>query len=167
MKKPLILLIGTILSLTTLSISVYAHPGKTDGAGGHYDHQNGGYHYHHGYPAHSHTNGDCPYNYDDKTDHTSNNGTSSSPENFIYYDEATANAHTATQTPKAITFGSVIKAMLSGLLPAIAIFFSSSYFLSYIFFAIWGKDKGCSAAIISGIVISIIGYIWLIIAKLT
>ena len=33
----------------------------TDSNGGHYDRQNGGYHYHHGYPAHDHPNGVCPY----------------------------------------------------------------------------------------------------------
>jgi hypothetical protein len=39
----------------------------TDGNGGHYNSSTGEYHYHHGYPAHSHTNGVCPYEYDDKT----------------------------------------------------------------------------------------------------
>lgn len=37
------------------------HSGKTDGNGGHYDHSTGEYHYHHGYPAHQHPNGVCPY----------------------------------------------------------------------------------------------------------
>lgn len=39
----------------------YAHPGRTDENGGHYDHSTGEYHYHHGYPAHQHENGICPY----------------------------------------------------------------------------------------------------------
>lgn len=46
---------------------VYAHPGKTDSDGGHYDHSTGEYHYHHGYPAHQHTDGICPYDYRDNT----------------------------------------------------------------------------------------------------
>lgn len=46
-----------------------AHTGRTDGAGGHNDNINGGYHYHHGYPAHQHKNGVCPYDYNDNTEH--------------------------------------------------------------------------------------------------
>lgn len=38
-----------------------AHPGGTDASGGHYDRSTGEYHYHHGYPAHQHVNGVCPY----------------------------------------------------------------------------------------------------------
>lgn len=51
-----------------LSTIAYAHSGKTDEYGGHYDNSTGEYHYHHGYPAHQHTNGICPYDFDDKTD---------------------------------------------------------------------------------------------------
>lgn len=46
----------------------YAHSGKTDEYGGHYDNSTGEYHYHHGYPAHQHTNGICPYDFDDKSE---------------------------------------------------------------------------------------------------
>ena len=49
---------------------VYAHQGKTDSKGGHYDRQNGGYHYHHGYPAHEHKNGECPYDFETVTRET-------------------------------------------------------------------------------------------------
>ena len=38
-----------------------AHPGRTDSRGGHHDYSNGTYHYHHGYSAHQHPNGVCPY----------------------------------------------------------------------------------------------------------
>lgn len=57
---PLILLL-----LFILPVSASAHPGGTDANGGHHDGSE--YHYHHGYPAHQHTNGVCPYNFDDKT----------------------------------------------------------------------------------------------------
>ena len=67
MKKTLIFLAEIIVLLAMFSVCVYAHPGRTDSNGGHYDNKNGGYHYHHGYPAHSHVNGACPYDYDDKT----------------------------------------------------------------------------------------------------
>lgn len=47
------------------SITVSAHSGRTDARGGHHDYKNksglGSYHYHHGYSAHLHPNGVCPY----------------------------------------------------------------------------------------------------------
>lgn len=76
--KPLktMLLIFAILVLTfCLTVSSFAHPGRTDSRGGH--NSPSGYHYHHGYPAHHHTNGVCPYNYDDKTNHDNNNSSGS------------------------------------------------------------------------------------------
>lgn len=42
-------------------INAFAHSGKTDADGGHNDNIHGGYHYHHGYSAHDHYNGECPY----------------------------------------------------------------------------------------------------------
>jgi len=54
----------TCLSLCML-LPVDAHSGRTDSRGGHHDYKNasglGSYHYHHGYPAHLHENGICPY----------------------------------------------------------------------------------------------------------
>lgn len=44
-----------------------AHSGRTDAKGGHYDRSTGEYHYHHGYPAHQHPNGVCPYEDIDKS----------------------------------------------------------------------------------------------------
>lgn len=49
------------------TVLAFAHSGRTDGDGGHYDSATGEYHYHHGYPAHQHEDGICPYNFDDKT----------------------------------------------------------------------------------------------------
>ena len=51
----------TILLLLLLTVPVFAHPGGTDSSGGHYDRSDGSYHYHHGQPAHLHTDGICPY----------------------------------------------------------------------------------------------------------
>lgn len=86
----------TILSLTIAvavpsqfncsALVVEAHSGRTDSRGGHHDYKNksglGSYHYHHGYSAHLHTNGVCPY---------SNSSSSSSytqqqpaPTNYVY-----------------------------------------------------------------------------------
>lgn len=67
------------LFVVTLIFSASAHSGRTDSKGGHYDRSTGEYHYHHGYPAHDHIDGICPYDFDDKTDHDS--GETLSPEN--------------------------------------------------------------------------------------
>lgn len=53
--------ISLILFAFLFSFSSSAHPGKTDSDGGHYDQSAREYHYHHGYPAHKHPNGLCPY----------------------------------------------------------------------------------------------------------
>ena len=51
--------------LNCSTLTVEAHSGRTDINGGHRDNKNvsglGPYHYHHGYPAHLHTGGVCPY----------------------------------------------------------------------------------------------------------
>lgn len=58
----------------SLSVVAFAHPGKTDSSGGHYNHSTGQYHYHHGYSAHQHSDLDgdgdldCPYNFVAQTD---------------------------------------------------------------------------------------------------
>jgi hypothetical protein len=55
-----------------------AHSGRTDSNGGHWDRSEGTYHYHHGFPAHQHTNGKCPYDFVDKTGQNSGSSGSSS-----------------------------------------------------------------------------------------
>lgn len=72
MKKTFSVLLCFILLFCTAS----AHAGRNDANGGHWDRSTGEYHYHHGYPAHQHTNGICPYDYNDLTG--SNSGSSSS-----------------------------------------------------------------------------------------
>lgn len=51
----------SLMLLFSISTIAFAHSGRTDAKGGHYDHIGGDYHYHHGYPAHQHPNGECPY----------------------------------------------------------------------------------------------------------
>ena len=81
--KKLPLIFTVFLIAISIPITVFAHPGSTDGRGGHYDRSTGDYHFHHGYPAHDHYDmdgdgiDDCPYSFVDKTD-TSNRGTSKS-----------------------------------------------------------------------------------------
>lgn len=68
-------ILAMALVLLVHPLVAFAHPGRTDSNGGHTDKSTGVYHYHHGYPEHYHTNGKCPYDYDDKTGQ--NSGTSS------------------------------------------------------------------------------------------
>lgn len=68
-SKIIVLALLLILLLSNL-ISAYAHSGRTDENGGHYDKSTDEYHYHHGYPAHDHSDGVCPYNFDDQTNHS-------------------------------------------------------------------------------------------------
>ena len=69
MKRPAVFF---LLLTFALSLSVSAHRGGTDSDGGHYDYETGDYHYHHGYPAHYHTDGKCPYDFRDNVDHDRN-----------------------------------------------------------------------------------------------
>ena len=61
MKKFLSLVITILFIFSLCSFVVFAHSGRTDSNGGHFDSSTGEYHYHHGYPAHQHPNGVCPY----------------------------------------------------------------------------------------------------------
>jgi hypothetical protein len=67
-----------LLLLILLCIPAAAHSGGTDENGGHIDHSTGEYHYHHGYPAHQHDGGVCPYNFVDKSGSTSGSGSKNS-----------------------------------------------------------------------------------------
>lgn len=74
--------LSLLFALFLLITPVFAHSGRTDSNGGHYDRSTGEYHYHHGYSAHQHYDmdgdgiPDCPYNFKDTTNHSS--GSSSS-----------------------------------------------------------------------------------------
>lgn len=75
--KTITAIIITILTLLITTPSI-AHPGGLDDYGGHNDRSTGEYHYHHGYPAHQHNNGICPYDFDDKTGTNSGNNNNNS-----------------------------------------------------------------------------------------
>jgi His-Xaa-Ser repeat protein HxsA len=58
--------VDMVFSTSIVSVTSEAHSGRTDSNGGHKDNKNksglGSYHYHcGGYPAHLHSNGECPY----------------------------------------------------------------------------------------------------------
>lgn len=59
--------IAILLCICVCLLPAAAHSGRTDANGGHYNRATGEYHYHHGYPAHQHTDGICPYEFDDRT----------------------------------------------------------------------------------------------------
>lgn len=77
-RRLLLLLPIVFISCLVLSAAfvVFAHPGSTNADGGHYNHSTGEYHYHHGYPQHNHEDRDgdgvldCPYEFDDQSDHS-------------------------------------------------------------------------------------------------
>lgn len=77
-----------LLVVSLCTISCFAHPGRTDSNGGH--NSANGYHYHHGYPAHQHTGGVCPYDFDDRTGW--NSGTPSSGKSDNQADESMQSA---------------------------------------------------------------------------
>ena len=73
MKKIILLLAIALLLTCFITIITSAHSGGTDSSGGHTDHSTGEYHYHHGYSAHQHPNGVCPYkNSSNRSDKDSN-----------------------------------------------------------------------------------------------
>lgn len=66
MKRRFSVVFLTVILVFSLSVTAFAHKGRTDSHGGHRDNDNqsglGAYHYHcGGYRAHLHTNGVCPY----------------------------------------------------------------------------------------------------------
>lgn len=61
MSRRLQIFLVSVLCISLLLFPASAHSGRTDSNGGHTNHSTGEYHYHHGYAAHQHPNGICPY----------------------------------------------------------------------------------------------------------
>lgn len=93
-----------VLLLVGLTCTAYAHPGRTDANGGHYNHSTGEYHYHHGYPAHQHYGGVCPYAYDDRTGQNSGSSGGSSGSSSSSW--ASGNSNSSTSSSGNSTAGS-------------------------------------------------------------
>lgn len=89
-KRYLMLIYFVSCILLFVPYNVFGHPGRTDSHGGHYDHNTGTYHYHHGKPAHLHPNGICPYMPTQSEDVVPSEN-SAPPEESLYYKE-TANS---------------------------------------------------------------------------
>jgi hypothetical protein len=144
-----------ICALLSLILQVEAHSGRTDSKGGHHDRSDGSYHYHHGYSAHDHYDmdgdgkKDCPYDFDDKTEHDSNSGSSISA--------------TKKDDKNSVTFWDVLKAMLAALLPTISISAVGFCILANILLFVFGEDKGWLITLVSSVILFVCSYIWLVI----
>lgn len=114
---------AVLLFIILSAVTVYAHPGKTDSNGGHTDRSTGEYHYHHGYPAHNHSDLDgdgvkeyCPYDHDDATDHKNMEGSYSK-----LYSDSTAKAVTEADVfhLQPLSIGALLLAAFAFFVPAL------------------------------------------------
>lgn len=100
MKK---LLLVAVLLICITAVPARAHSGRTDSNGGHYNRSTGEYHYHHGYPAHQHEGGVCPYDFDDKTQKGQANNKMSSTGKTDAVNSAAASEYTIIIPPSEKT----------------------------------------------------------------
>ena len=91
-----LILMSIVIIILGSCVAVFAHPGKTDSNGGHFDRSTGEYHYHHGYPAHQHENGTCPYDFD-------NNEKSTESHNYGYDYESIRDKYATATSKEPIT----------------------------------------------------------------
>ena len=131
MKKRIFAILTVCFVVMSLSLSAFAHSGRTDGSGGHKDNKNksglGGYHYHcGGYPAHLHTGGRCPYT-DPKPVYATSITAKNVPSKINAGDTATleASVYPSNAEDKTITWESsnsdVLQVSSSGSLTAVAV----------------------------------------------
>ena len=132
-----------ILCLSLIHITVYAHPGGTDGRGGHRNRSTGEYHYHHGYSAHDHTDldddgdVDCPYDFDDKNE----------------YKSIVNKNSTSEKTIKTRSIWDYISAFLQSILPAFGLALMAGCILFNVFYFLFGEDIGWRITMISALVL--------------
>ena len=125
--------------LPSIIVAVYAHPGRTDGSGGHTDRSTGEYHYHHGYSAHDHYDmdgdgsADCLYDFHDNTEHSS--GSDSKKESFIY-----------------VLFESLFESIGFSIMVSLTLF--------QVLLFLFGDNSGCSLFFIPFIVVFLLCFIY-------
>lgn len=120
--------IALVLAIIILFCApVFAHSGKTDSKGGHNDRQNGGYHYHHGYPAHDHTNGICPYEYDDKTGQSSVGA-----ESYVQYTYSSSSVEKPKEVKWYTSAGNIVGIILFVILFIFPALFCVPYFIDVV-----------------------------------
>ena len=130
-----------IVIIFTTNISVYAHSGGTDSSGGHYDSESGSYHYHHGYSAHQHHGGKCPYGAERK------------------YENSVDRYFAQEKYEKKISFVDVISAIFVSLYYAVPYSFLCAYF-SFLILDHFFEKYGCSLFFIALIVFFILIFIF-------
>lgn len=132
------LIIATVLSCALLV--VLAHPGRTDGSGGHYNRSTGEYHYHHGYSAHQHYDmdgdgdRDCPYKFKDNTNHSSSTaaGNSSSSANNTQTSKVNNKDNwKKTESDDSTDVLHIIEAIVSVIVLAVCILFKLPDWISF------------------------------------
>lgn len=123
MKKQIVSLLLCLLVIAALTTPALSHSGRTDSDGGHWNHSTGEYHYHHGYPAHQHTGGVCPYDYEDKagqnSESSSNNSNNSGGSNG---NKVTDNSSSHSEDNKASSKSDRASGLRGILLGAVIIF---------------------------------------------
>lgn len=130
-----------IVLLLVLTVPAYAHPGKTDANGGHYNRSTGEYHYHHGHPEHQHIDGFCPYEYDDRTGQNSgtSSGGSASDDRIPSVQRNTDSSESGTKGSRSNTSNKSFSVTMFWVIVCVIIFFA--YGVPYILVcvnAIWG-----------------------------
>ena len=102
MKKRLFSVIAVCFIILSMSLSGFAHSGRTDSSGGHKDNKNksglGSYHYHcGGYPPHLHAGGVCPYK-----SSSSNNGGIGNSNSSSSSSTKKSSSSSSTNIPKTV-----------------------------------------------------------------
>ena len=123
MKRLLVLVLALLLSLPVL-----AHSGRTDSKGGHYNRSTGEYHYHHGYPAHQHEGGECPYDFDDRTGESSGTSSSGSSSSSSASEEAEEEPEEEEEHPLLAFLKGFFKVVLYIFLGIVALFLIVGFF---------------------------------------
>lgn len=122
MRKYILACVFACCLILSVPLPVSAHTGRTDSRGGHRDGSTGDYHYHHGYEAHQHYDmdgdgvADCPYDFDDQTNHES--GSSSTPKEST---PATTSPQSVKESDSDSGFFSTLFQIIVGVVCAIAI----------------------------------------------
>ncbi len=116
MKENKIRIISIIVILFVIFAGscVNAHQGRTDSNGGHRDNKNksglGSYHYHcGGYPAHLHTNGECPYSTKTSSKPKSSNKSSNSNKSKNNNSKTVNSTNSAIEKNEKNTTNNIVK----------------------------------------------------------
>lgn len=121
----------TLLWISTILVLINVlHPGRTDSKGGHYNRSTGEYHYHHGYSEHQHYDmdgdgkKDCPYDFDDKTNHNSGSNSSGN-----YYSGSQTGLDDSQNEENSIETDNRTKWLIVLLIALLGVFVTSGLFI--------------------------------------